>query len=52
VREGDDDAQPGARQRGELVLRLGEPAGGERRAQRLERERLPARERVELGRAL
>ena len=52
VRERDDDALAGADERGELVLRLGEPARRDRRPLRLERERLPLRERVELGRAV
>ena len=52
MRERDDDALPGAHERGELDLGLGEPARGDRRPLRLERERLPLRERVELGRAV
>jgi hypothetical protein len=52
VREGDDDALPAADERGELRLRLAEAARGDGRPLRLERERLPARERVELGGAL
>ena len=52
VRERDDDAVARAHEPGELVLRLGEPAGGDRRPLRLELERLPARERVELRRTL
>jgi hypothetical protein len=52
MREGDDDAQAGADEPGQLVLGLREAAGGERRAQRLEGERLSPRERIELGRAL
>ena len=51
VRERDDDAVPGANEALQLGLGLGEPAGGDRGALRLERERLAARERVELGRA-
>ena len=50
VRERDDDAVAGAHEAGELVLRLGEAAGRDRGPLRLELERLPARERVELGR--
>src|SRR4029453_8082196 len=49
VREGDDDAQPGTDEGAQLVLRLGQPAGGDRGALGLERERLTARERIELG---
>ena len=52
VRERDDDAVAGADEAGELVLGLGEAAGRDRRPLRLELERLPARERVELGDAL
>ena len=52
MRERDDDALAGADERDELVLRLGEPARGDRGTLRLERERLPLRERVELGRAV
>ena len=50
VRERDDDALAGAHELRELRLRLGEPARRDRRPLRLERERLPLRERVELGR--
>ena len=49
VRERDDDAVPRADEPGELVLRLGEAARGDRRPLRLERERLRPRERVELA---
>ena len=52
VRERDDDVEPAAEQAVELVLRLGQPARGQRRPLRVERERLALRERVELGRAL
>ena len=52
VRERDDDALPRADERRQLVLRLGEPARGDRRPLRLERELLSLRERVELGRAV
>ena len=45
--KGDDHAQAGADQRAQLVLRLGEAARRDRRALRLEGERLPLRERVE-----
>ena len=50
--ERDDDAVPGADEALELVLRLGEPARGDRRPLRLEAMRLPLRERVELGRVV
>ena len=52
VREGDDRAQAAADERRELLFRLGEPAGGDRGALRLERDRLSGREGVELGGAL
>src|SRR5262249_29721238 len=52
VWEGDDDPVPASHERGELVLGLREPARGDRRALCLEGERLPGRERIELGRAL
>ena len=52
MRERDDDALPGAHERRQLGLRLGEAASGDRRALRLEGERLRLRERVELRRAL
>ena len=52
MRERDDDALSGAHERRELRLRLGEPARGDRRPLRLERERLVVRERVELRRPL
>ena len=42
---------PAADERAQLVLGLGEAAGGDRGPLRLERERLAGRERVELGRA-
>src|SRR5439155_2834540 len=48
VREGDDDSLPSPHERAELVLGLGEPARGERRPLRLERERLVRGERIEL----
>ncbi len=48
VGKGDDDAVSGADEAGQLGLGLGEPAGGDCRPLRLEGERLPARERVEL----
>ena len=48
VREGDDHAVLGAQQRRELVLGLREPARRERRPLRLERMRLPPRQRLEL----
>ena len=51
VGEGDDHPVAGANESGELVLRLGEAARGDRRALRLELECLPAREGVELRRA-
>ena len=44
VWERDHDPLSGADERGELLLGLGEPAGGDRRPLRLERVRLPARE--------
>ena len=47
VREGDDHAQAGAHEAGELVLRLGQPARSDRRPLGLEGERLVLRERVE-----
>ena len=50
VRERDDNALPGAHERGQLVLGLGEAACSDRGALRLEGERLRLRERVELGR--
>ena len=49
MRECDDDAVPGADQAGQLGLGLREPPGRHGRALGLERERLPARERIELG---
>ena len=52
VREGDDRAQAAADERRELLFRLGEAAGGDRRPLRLERDRLSGREGVELGGAL
>ena len=52
VRERDDDAVARVGEAAQLVLRLGEPAGRDRRPLRLERVRLALRERVELGRAL
>ena len=48
VREGDDDPEPGLQKGAELVLGLGETACGEGGPLRLERERLAAREGVEL----
>src|SRR5438552_3649816 len=51
VRERDDDAMACAHERGELVLRFGEPARDESRALRLEGERLALRQRIELGSA-
>jgi len=51
MREGDDDALPRAKERCELALGLGQAAGGDRGALRLERVRLGLRERVELRRA-
>ena len=48
MREGDDDPLPCAHERAELVLGLGEPARGERRPLRLERERLVRGEWIEL----
>ena len=50
--ERDDDVEALAEQAGELVLRLREPAGDERRPLRVEGERLALRQRVELGRAV
>jgi hypothetical protein len=52
VREGDDHPLPGPHEGPQLVLRLSEPARGHRRPLRLEGERLPGRERVELRGAL
>ena len=52
VRERDDDALAGADERGQLVLRLAQPARRDRRPLRLEGERLSLRERVELRRAV
>src|SRR5581483_4351473 len=52
VREGDVDVEALPQEPAELVLGLAEPAGGERRPLRVERVRLPLRERVELGRPL
>ena len=52
MRERDDDVEPLAEQPLQLVLGLREAAGDERRALRLEREQLPLRQRVELGRAV
>jgi hypothetical protein len=49
VREGDDHAVAGAQERRELALCLGQAPRGDGRALRFEGERLPARERVELG---
>ena len=48
VREGDHDPVAGADEAGELGLGLGETARRDRRPLRLERVRLPARERLEL----
>ena len=48
VREGDDGAQASANESAELVLGFGEAARRDRGALRLERERLPGGERVEL----
>src|SRR4051794_8732259 len=48
VRERDDDAVAATDEALQLLLGLGEPAGSERRALRLERERLTRRKRVEL----
>ena len=52
VRERDDDAVAAVDEALQLVLRLGEAAGGDRGPLRLERERLRLREGIELGRAL
>ena len=52
MRERDDDAVPRAHEPEQLVLRLGEAPGRDRRPLRLELERLPTRERVELGGAV
>ena len=52
MRERDDDVEALAEQPLQLVLGLGEPARDERRALRVERERLALRQRVELGRAV
>ena len=52
VRERDHDAVAGADEARELVLGLAQPAGGDRGSDRLERMRLPARERVELRDAI
>ena len=52
VGERDDDVEALPEQRAELVLRLGEPARRERRALRVERERLPLRQRAERRRAV
>ena len=52
MREGDDDAVAAVDEAVQLVLGLGEAAGGDRGPLRLERERLRLRERVELGGAL
>ena len=49
MREGDDRAEPAADERRELLLGLREPAGGDRGALRLERDRLSGREGIELG---
>ena len=51
MREGDDDPLARAQERRELALGLGQAARGDRRALRLEGERLGLRERVELRRA-
>jgi hypothetical protein len=51
VGERDDDALPGADERCQLVLGLGEPACRDRGPLRLECERLALREGIELGRA-
>ena len=50
MRECDDDPMTRANEPLQLVFGLGEPAGGDRRALGLERERLPARKGVELCR--
>ncbi len=52
VREGDDDVEPLAAQRAELVLGLGQAARGESRALGVERERLTLGQWVELAAAL
>jgi hypothetical protein len=52
VRECDHDPVPCADEAGQLVLGLREATRRDRRALRLEGMRLPARERLELGRAL
>ena len=52
VRKRDDDPVAAANEARELRLGLGEPARGDRGPLGLERERLPLRERVELGAAL
>ncbi len=52
MRERDDDALPGSHERRKLHLGLREPARGDRRPLRFERERLALRERIELGGAL
>ncbi len=52
VRERDDDALPASHERRELHLGLSEPARGDRRPLRLEREGLVLRERIELGGAV
>src|SRR5262249_39662796 len=49
MRKRDYDTMTGANEAVELGLRLGEPARCDRRPLRLERERLAARERIELG---
>ena len=51
MRKRDDDSVAAADEARELRLGLGEPARGDRRPLGLERERLPLRERVELGAA-
>src|SRR5262249_33267897 len=50
-REGHTPALPGAKKCAELVLGLGEPAGGEGRPLRLEGKWLVRRQRIKLGRA-
>ena len=52
MRERDDDVELLPQQAVQLVLGLGQPAGGERRALRVERERLTLRQRRQLGRAV
>ena len=52
VREGHEDALPRANEGAELVLGLGQAAGGDGRSLRLEREGLARRQGVELGDAL